>query len=126
MTILDSIMLVFGVAIAFVLIYPPANGPAIAFFEPREILLFRSVALAHGVTLSVSFVALTRTVTYRRMPHPAEWLAILLTFVILAIRNFRCMTRLRSFLPRFPGSTVSRCRLSAFSGSWASSSRFRS
>jgi hypothetical protein len=102
MTMMDTIALVVGVALGFVLIHPPSNGPVIAWLTPRQIILFRVVAVLVGMALAVSVVSLARVVIYQRMPRPSEWLSILVSSVLIAGHGFSIQDAFRVFLNDFP------------------------
>ncbi len=84
MTLVDAMALVLGVALAF------AATPGRTFFlqVPAVWVLafFGLIQITEGFALALSIVILGRLVRFRRIPRPAEWLAILVAGSMLAGR----------------------------------------
>jgi hypothetical protein len=77
MTMVDLVTLVAGVALGYAAI---ASQPGLAFMPPAWVLAVIAISnVFFWMAAASSFVALGRVTAYRRMPRPAEWLAILIS-----------------------------------------------
>ena len=84
MTLVDGLALVAGFAMAFVAIEGPKIGPPFGV-TPGMMLFFVVMMFLGRATLAIAVVAVARVATYRRMPRPAEWLALLVAALFLAV-----------------------------------------
>jgi hypothetical protein len=81
MTMGDVLVLVAGVAAAYVVVGTPLVNPFDRTHNGR--LVFEVIRFLQGTSLAVTSVALARVGLYRRMPSAAEWLGILVGCTLL-------------------------------------------